>query len=50
MSNSDMRRLIKDGAVSVDGDKVTDFQKEITIKPEGIVLKAGKRKFVKFLK
>ncbi len=50
MSNSDMRRLIKDGAVSVDGDKVTDFQKEITIKPEGIVLKAGKRKFAKFVK
>ena len=50
MSNSDMRRLIKDGAVSVDGEKVTDFKAEIEIKPEGVVLKAGKRKFAKFVK
>lgn len=49
LSNSDMRRLIKDGAVSIDGEKVTDFKAEITIKPEGVVLKAGKRKFAKFI-
>ena len=50
LSNSDMRRLIKDGAVSIDGEKVTDFKAEIEIKPEGVVLKAGKRKFCKFIK
>jgi tyrosyl-tRNA synthetase len=41
-SNSEGTRKIKDGAVSVDGEKVTDFQKCLTLdKP--VVLKLGRK-------
>lgn len=48
ISGSEARRLIAQGAVSLDGVKVTDTKKEIAIK-NGSVLKVGKRKFVKFV-
>jgi len=41
-SNSEAVRKIKEGAVSLDGEKVTDFQKEFTFdKP--VVLKLGRK-------
>lgn len=43
-STSDGRRMIKQGAVSIDGAKVTDMNS--TVKPEGeMLLKVGKRRF-----
>lgn len=49
-SNGEARRNIQQGGVSIDGDKVTDVKTVITkdqIGTEGIVLKRGKKKFVK---
>lgn len=48
-SKNEARRLIKQGGVSVDGDKINDPFMEITISSEKI-LKVGKRKFVRILK
>jgi len=45
-STSEGRRMIKQGAVSVDGEKVTDDKTNITPKGE-ILLKVGKRRFCK---
>ena len=48
-SNSNARRLIEQGAVSINGKKVTD----VNLVPEiinGMILKVGKRKFLKVLK
>jgi tyrosyl-tRNA synthetase len=44
-SNGEASRKIKEGAVSVDGEKVTDPQKEVTIE-KPTVLKLG-RKFAR---
>ncbi len=41
-SNGEGVRKVKEGAVSVNGEKVTDFQKEITVS-EPVVLKLGRR-------
>lgn len=45
-SKSEARRLVTQGGVSVDGEKIDDFQKNISVK-KGMVLKVGKRKFIK---
>ena len=45
-SNSEARRLIKQGAVSMDGEKVSDGNLKIHV-DKNIVLQAGKRRFVK---
>ncbi len=45
-SNSEARRLIKQGAVSVNGEKVNDIEKKLKGDREYII-KAGKKKFVK---
>ncbi len=45
-STSDARRLIEQGAVSVDGVKVSNFDTKIPVK-KGALLKAGKKKFVR---
>ena len=48
-SNSNARRLIEQGAVSINGKKITD----VNLVPEiinGMILKVGKRKFLKVLK
>jgi len=45
-STSEARRLIKQGAVKIDGMKVEDPDAEITL-TDGMVIKAGKRKFLK---
>lgn len=47
-SNSEAIRKIKEGAVKIDGEKVTDFQKEYTFdKP--VVIQLGSRKFVRLV-
>ncbi len=45
-SNGDARRLVEQGAVSINGEKVTDFKAMITIAGD-CVLKAGKLKVCK---
>jgi tyrosyl-tRNA synthetase len=47
-SNSEARRLIDQGGVSVNGERVEDFNAEIVL-GDGIVLKIGKRKFLKII-
>jgi len=45
-STSEAKRMVKQSAVSIDGNKVTDPNKEI--KPwDGMVIQVGKRKFVR---
>jgi tyrosyl-tRNA synthetase len=45
-STSDGRRMIKQSAVSIDGEKITDV--DYKVQPEGqIILKVGKRRFCK---
>ncbi len=46
-SNGQARRLVEQGAVRIDDEKVTDWQAQIHIEP-GTVLQAGKRKFIRF--
>jgi len=45
-SNSDARRLIKQGAVSIDGEKISDENAQVEVK-EGMILKVGKRRILK---
>jgi len=45
-SGSEARRLIQSGAVSLDGDKLTDFQSLVAIE-DGQVLRVGKLKFAR---
>ena len=51
-SNGEARRNVEQGGVSVDGDKVTDVKAQIakdSISKEGIVLKRGKKKFMRIV-
>lgn len=48
-SNSNARRLIEQGAVSIDSKKITDVNSEIEI-INGMIFKVGKRKFLKLIK
>jgi len=48
-SNSNARRLIEQGAVSIDSKKITDVNSEIDI-INGMIFKVGKRKFLKLIK
>lgn len=45
-SNSEARRLIEQGAVSVDGERVVDAEASVMI-GNSVVLKVGKRRFVR---
>ncbi len=45
-TNGEAKRLIQGGGVSIDGEKITAFDTEIELK-SGMVLRAGKRKFLK---
>ncbi len=49
-SKSEARRLIEDGAVDVDGSTIKSPGELVKIKPEGVVLKVGKHKFVKVVR
>jgi tyrosyl-tRNA synthetase len=46
-SNTDARRLIREGAVSINGEKIVDEKANFTPTTEGVVLKVGKRKFLR---
>jgi tyrosyl-tRNA synthetase len=48
-SKSEARRLIEQGGVEIEGEKVTDFNKVIQIKDE-MIIQVGKRRFVKIKK
>ena len=48
-SRAEAKRLIMQGGVSVDGEKVSDFNYKLKL-IDGMILKVGKRKFVKFVK
>ncbi len=48
-SNGEARRLVQQGAVSIEGEKITDPQALITL-DTGKVLKVGKRKFARITK
>ena len=51
-SNGEARRNVQQGGVAIDGEKVNDVKTVITkdqIGKDGIVLKRGKKKFVKIL-
>ena len=47
-SNGEARRLVQQGGVSIDGDKIDDFKFVVKLDGEKI-LKVGKRKFIKLL-
>jgi len=50
-SNSDLRRLVEQGGVKVDGKEVkSDVHEKINISSNGLILKAGKRKWFKIKK
>ncbi|MBU4128893.1 tyrosine--tRNA ligase [bacterium] len=48
-SSSEARRLIQQGAVTLDGEKITDPEKELIIR-EGAILKVGKRRFARIVR
>jgi len=48
-SNSNARRLIEQGAVKIDGKKITDVNLEIEI-INGMIFKVGKKNFLKLIK
>lgn len=48
-SKTEARRLIKDGAVEIDGKVKDDFQEIVDIR-KGVVLKVGKHRFLKLIK
>ena len=51
-SNGEARRNVEQGGVSVDGDKVTDPKAQLTkdtFAGDGVVLKRGKKKFMKIV-
>lgn len=45
-SKGEARRLIQQGGVSIDGEKISDFNLEVNV-TDGMILKVGKRKFIK---
>ncbi len=46
-SNADAKRKIKQGGVSIDGEKIMDIQKEVDETMDGKILKVGKKNFRK---
>ena len=47
-SKGEARRLLTQGGVSIDGEKISDVQCSISVK-SGMILKVGKRKFIKLI-
>lgn len=47
-SKNEARRLVTQGGVTLNGEKIIDFQKIIHLQ-SGDILKVGKRKFIKFI-
>ena len=49
-TRSDARRLIEQGGVTIDGEKISDRDLQVTVGPKEMVIKAGKRQFIKVVK
>ncbi len=47
-SKGEARRLVNQGGVTIDGEKISDVQSSISVKT-GMILKVGKRKFIKLI-
>lgn len=47
-SKGEARRLVSQGGVSIDGNKIIDLQYNVNLK-EGMILRVGKRKFIKLI-
>ena len=47
-SKGEARRLVTQGGVSIDGEKIGDVQRNVSVK-QGMILKVGKRKFIKLI-
>lgn len=47
-SKGEARRLVAQGGVSIDNEKISDLQYIVSVK-EGMILKVGKRKFIKLI-
>lgn len=47
-SKGEAKRLVQQGGVSIDGEKISDVHQNIKIK-SGMILKVGKRKFLKLI-
>ena len=47
-SKGEARRLVAQGGVTIDGDRITDLQSSVKLK-KGMIFKVGKRKFKKFV-
>lgn len=47
-SKGEARRLLTQGGVSINGEKISDVQSSISVKT-GMILKVGKRKFIKLI-
>ena len=48
-SNSEGKRLILQGAVAIDGEKISDFNLKLKNIPKQQILKVGKRRFLKII-
>ncbi|EAX48252.1 tyrosyl-tRNA synthetase [Thermosinus carboxydivorans Nor1] len=48
VSNSEAKRAIQQGAVKINGEKITNVDEEVTI-ADGMVVQVGKRKFAKIV-
>ena len=49
ISNSQIKRLIEQNSIKIDGDTKNNFEEEIKISKEGILVKVGKKKWFKAL-
>jgi tyrosyl-tRNA synthetase len=49
-SNSEVRRLIKEGAIKIDDEKITTDDLEIDIPSDGLLLQRGKKQFIRAFK
>lgn len=47
-SRGEARRLIEQGALRIDGEKINDFSLNISIKNE-VILRLGKKRFLKLV-
>ncbi len=47
VSKTDARRLVQQGAVSIDGERALDVQAELPARDQGYLLKVGKRRFLR---
>lgn len=47
-SRAEAKRLVIQGGVSIDGKKISDFNSNLKLN-DGMILKVGKRKFIKFV-